>query len=350
MSKKNTHHLWNLFLNNIYPDKQYRPVSLYDIQTPEVSEFLLINGFRPKYPGGRRFAVLISHDVDFLNQPFSYWSISKKTIKNALHLKWKRSYNLFKDLVAYTNRNSYELNRLLDFLSERELKSTFYFLALDKHDSEFQYQIEEQEATLQRLLDNGYEIGLHGSQNACYSYDRIAKERDKINSVLGFRPKGYRNHLLNFDVFNTWKYLEKAGFLYDTSLGFNNNIGFRNGMAYPYNPYCELDKRFLEILEIPLNIMDVVFTKQLKYNINDSYKAAIKLIDTVIKQGGVLTLLWHHNLFTGDKKKLLGLLFEYIEYHGGWVTTYQELTSYWLRNNFNKKVNDMINTLLKPDC
>jgi len=346
LSKKN---LWALFSGGIYKNKICRPVENYNIREPLVSDYLSKQGFVPDYPGGRKFAVLISHDVDLLNPPVSAWKTSKKVIKNTLCYKFRQSIAHAKNYITYKNPSNYKLDRLFDFLLKENLKTTFFFFALNEKDIDYQYNLEDHEQIIRLLLKNGCEIGLHGSQNACYSYDKILTERDKLKSVLGFMPIGYRNHLLNFDIVNTWKYLENAGFLYDSSLGFNNAIGFRNGMAYPYNPYCENDKRFLGILEFPLNIMDVVFTKQLNYGFNESCRAGIKIIDTVIKQNGVVTLLWHHNKFSGKKKKLLSFLLEYIKNHGGWITTYQEFIKYWLGKNYNNKINEIIKTLLKPE-
>ena len=48
---------------------------------------------------------------------------------------------------------------------------------------------------------------------------------------------GYRNHYLRFKLPETWKYLADAGFEYDTTLGYSNALGYRNGMCHPFRPY-----------------------------------------------------------------------------------------------------------------
>ena len=67
--------LWKLFTNQeeydpILLDKYWRfPYYLNNhrnIFEPEISNFLIKNGLDLKYPEGRKFAVCLTHDIDFL--------------------------------------------------------------------------------------------------------------------------------------------------------------------------------------------------------------------------------------------------------------------------------------------
>jgi hypothetical protein len=44
--------------------------------------------------------------------------------------------------------------------------------------------------------------------------------------------------------------------MYDTTFGYNDLVGFRNGMCYPFRPYNLNTASEVNILEIPLALMD----------------------------------------------------------------------------------------------
>jgi len=78
----------------------------------------------------------------------------------------------------------------------------------------------------------------------------------KLEKVLGKKIVGYRNHYLKFKVPETWGLPKEAGFKYDTTLGYADCVGFRNGMCHPFKPFDLNINSYINILEIPLIIMD----------------------------------------------------------------------------------------------
>ncbi len=50
----------------------------------------------------------------------------------------------------------------------------------------------------------------------------------------------------------------EAGLMYDATMGFSNQPGFRNGMASPFFPF-PVEHPAGDIVEIPLNFMDTIF-------------------------------------------------------------------------------------------
>ena len=103
-------------------------------------------------------------------------------------------------------------------------------------------------------------------------------------------------------------YLEKAGFLYDTTYGYNDISGFRNGFCYPFRPFDISHDRELNLLEIPMNLMDGSILPG-----NPSFSAmwerAQKLIDITEKHHGLLTINWHSNTFNCPFKRDMERIF-----------------------------------------
>ena len=84
--------------------------------------------------------------------------------------------------------------------------------------------------------------------------------------------------------------LEKAGFSYDSTVGYNETIGYRAGTTQVFkNPNVN------RLLELPLHIMDTALFYPSYMNLsNNAARAAIlPLIENVTRFGGVLTINWH---------------------------------------------------------
>ena len=70
---------------------------------------------------------------------------------------------------------------------------------------------------------------------------------------------GGRQHNLNLKIPETWLNQEQAGLLYDTTLGYNDCLGFRWGISFPFWPYYPKENRNLTVLQIPLAIEDLPY-------------------------------------------------------------------------------------------
>src|SRR5262249_3901315 len=102
---------------------------------------------------------------------------------------------------------------------------------------------------VRNLATVGGEVGVHGIDSWLES-DRAIKEREAISCGSGAPAVGVRMHWLFFDESAPAR-LERAGFSYDSSFGYNETVGLRAGTMQAFKP---LSARHL--LEIPLVIMD----------------------------------------------------------------------------------------------
>ena len=116
-------------------------------------------------------------------------------------------------------------------------RSSFFFLALDPADQDYEYRIEDLKDEIRTIQDRGWEIGLHGGHEGSVDPDKLRSEKQTLEKVTGTAIKGCRNHYLKFVVPDTWELLRNAGFCYDTTLGYADCIGFRNGMCHPFRPF-----------------------------------------------------------------------------------------------------------------
>jgi hypothetical protein len=347
--------LFDLYTNageydNEFPDmfgrSRFYNAGNSDILSPVISNALFAEGFRPAYPEGKKFAVCISHDVDhlFLNQ-----RKQRKLVNGAKEIlkgKLESGITHFKSFVKENIHRDYDLKQLIDINNRYKLRSTYYFLSLQPGEEDFNYRLNDVEDQLQTVLKSGNEIGLHGGHKAFNDSDKLRKEKKLMEDSIGKKVQGYRNHFLKFEFPTTWHNLQEVGFLYDSTLGYADCIGFRNGMCYPYYPFDVRQNKFIDLIELPLAIMDATLFYYMRLDANIAFKICKNIIDQVKKCQGVFTLLWHNNFMTGEMKAVYLRLLDYLQTEDPWYATSAELINWWKEENLMKQSQEMVKQLI----
>ncbi len=310
------------------------------ILNPVLSRALLEQGFKPHYPHNKKFAALISHDIDFLKFNNSITYRLRSLIKSPF--KQNKLEGNFKEILFNGFNSKWSVEKVVNFLSEHNAKSTFFFLSLNSHEKDYNYNLFEIKESLSLLEKNGFEIGLHGGHLAFNDADKIKSELTNLQSFCTSKVVGYRNHFLKFNMPYTWRYLLQNDFLYDATFGYPDCCGFRNGLCYPFLPFEKAEGKFIDILEIPLVVMDATLFYYLKLDAKESYKLITRLIDEVENCHGVFTILWHNNNFTGEMGKLFKSITEYLSRKDPWFATNAELASWWRQEGLAEKMVDTL--------
>jgi hypothetical protein len=175
------------------------------------------------------------------------------------------------------------------------------------------------------IIDHGNEVGLHGGHTTYLRPEEMKSKKQRMEKLMNKKIIGYRNHFLRFKVPETWEYLREAGFLYDVTFGYADCVGFRNGMCHPFKPFNLNNGKTIEILEIPLTIMDVTFIHYMRLDIKKSWEITKRLIDTVMQYNGVLTVLWHNTYLMGDQLKFYEKILSYCAEKNAWMTSGEEI-------------------------
>ena len=151
-----------------------------------------------------------------------------------------------------------------------------------------QYDAADLVGHLRGLREAGCEIGLHGID----AWRDAASGREEfalIAGLTGASELGVRMHWLYFDRQSPSR-LEEAGFSYDSTVGYNQTVGYRAGTTQVYRPP---GARLL--LELPLHVMDTAlfYPSYLDLSPRQAKAAVTPLIDDVARFGGVFTVNWH---------------------------------------------------------
>ena len=277
----------------------------------------------PPIPPGYDFICCLTHDVDFAginNHRFDRTMLGflyRALVKSFIYFcKGRKSFRyLCRNWKAALAVPFVHLRLVKDFWMqfekyhaiERGLNSTFYFIPFSDHAGDngrkpapkaraCKYNLEILKPQLSKLRSRGYEIGLHGID----AWNNKGKGRTEIDRIRGFTDSkeiGVRMHWLYFSE-NSGKLLEQAGFSYDSSLGYNDAIGYRNGSVQPF-----ILPKTLQFLELPLNIQDTSMFYQERMNLSEERAADLcqKIVNINTLFGGTLTINWHHRSIAPER-------------------------------------------------
>ncbi|PIH03751.1 polysaccharide deacetylase family protein [Clostridium combesii] len=284
-------------------------------------------GYKRKSIWGKYdFAACLTHDVD---RPFKYRYPLKNDIKN---LKVKRTKLAYKDIflhalskIDYKKDSFYTFDYMRRIERKYNFTSSFYFMSGGNSQLDGKYNIEDFKIKLliDYLIEDGCEVGYHYSFNTNENLEQMLIENNIIKQISSKSIYGGRSHYLKFNIINICNNCEKVGLLYDSTLGYGEQIGFRCGICFPYKIFDIIKNKTLNIYEIPLIVMDVTLIEPqyLSLNTKQSINEAIKLIKIVRKYNGVFTLLWHNSsfgdLYKNDCNKIFKKIMKEIYYSKG---------------------------------
>ena len=284
---------------------------------PRVSRYLVDKGLKVDYPDGKRFAVCLTHDVDLL-KPSSLRNIRLPgQVKSALRL------------VSRKFRAAWSFDEIMDLEQSFGAKSTFFFMALHQGERDFNYDALHLQKEMKNILQRGWGIGLHGGHEASVDLELLKAEKARLERSLGRSVLSYRNHYMKLKVPATWRNLSAAGFKTDSTLGYAGSIGFRNGMCHPFKPYDLDSESTIDLIELPLAVMDTTLYSYVGLDSSKAWEATKPLIDRVMQLNGVFTLLWHNTYMLGDKLELYRKILEYCHGKGAWMTDADEIAKWW---------------------
>jgi hypothetical protein len=302
---------------------------------PRVAELaaelgLRLGEARRGYPGGERFLVALTHDVDLLGAGGLRSALRKLAGGVVRRSPRSRLEGVAFLLDALAGRDP--AFPLLELLSAEEGRgSTCFFLARqdDPHDGYPRHYQPALAAALRQTKAAGLEIGLHASYRARDREGAIAEEAGLLD-----RPKGVRHHYLRSAPDRLAAELRKAGLRYDSSIGWPSLPGLRAGTPFPYRLW-DSERRGPGGWELPLVVMDGTLFEPhyLGLDAEQAFARAISALEPIAKHGGAAALLWHppshHPRLSKGYAELYRRLLAWTDEQGGWAGTASATLDRW---------------------
>lgn len=257
---------------------------------------------------GRDGAFCLTHDVDHLERRYDNRPAAKAFLASWASGHPRRALYHGRVLARrWFGSNPYNtFDYLLSLAKQYGIHSTFYFLVEPQHDigcCGYPLDGARLAGILRGVATAGCEIGLHAGYNSYADGAGLRKEKrqlvEKAREIGApfINGLGCRQHFLRWKTPESWTVREEAGFLYDSSLGFAAQAGFRCGMCLPFRPYDIKARRLLNLWEVPLIVMDGTLADEKYMGLTPAEGAETirSLLETVRHHHGVFTFLWHNS-------------------------------------------------------
>jgi hypothetical protein len=316
---------------------------------------------QPRYPSGRQFAVALTHDIDIVSDSL------KQKLKQIVHLKNRRKDLLTKEeLLAFFKRifslrNDYfKIYELMELERLHGIFSTvnFYVNISDADGARFKDTLKNKlydpqydlltsgklRRCIKDLTNGGWEIGLHGSYGSSKNGNLFDREKDMLEKVALVKILGCRQHFLNMRLPATWRFQRDAGLNYDTSLGFRHSNGFRAGVAHPFYPYDTEKEETIDLLQIPLVIMDTCIFDRENLSVEGVLKECSRILSLVKECNGAVSVNWHQRAFNKELfpgwKEAYEFVIKWSKDNNGYLTTAKDVFDLWTNSRASQKIKE----------
>lgn len=293
------------------------------------------------------FAVALTHDLDNLWRwtRRGFAAAGYRTARGLLRRDWAAARRELGDagdwLIHHVPRRTdpfWTFPQILGGEDARGVTSTFFVIARHTHKQDgnqpetYRKRIPE---ALSLLARHRREIGLHGNDADRLGLDPLIDDRALLARRAHAEVHGIRYHYLRCLYHETLPLLERARFSYDTSLAFAEHEGFRCGCSFPFRPYSLAEERPLDLVELPLAVMDGTL-QQPHYRAlpaPEAERAAAAVLARVRASGGASSLLWHNNRFdprlSRGYDEVYWKLVDGVREQGGMATSAGDLVARW---------------------
>jgi len=257
------------------------------------------------WPGGRRWAAALSHDVDVVSGWPAFTVLRLLELTRAGEIR-RAGRVLGAAAGALGGSPVWQgVSEVLRMEAERGVHSTWFFLCgtptLGRwRAGDVTYAIEGRPARrlIAAVRDAGHELGVHGTFATTVEGGAFGQERARLAAVTGLPvAPGIRQHFLKMRPGVTQRRMRRSGFTYDATYGFSDRNGFRLGVADVVAGWDAEAGALSGLDEVPLHWMD---RAQSKYQGIEDPRVwvadALELAGRCRDVGGLWVGLWHPNL------------------------------------------------------
>ncbi|MCD2423743.1 polysaccharide deacetylase family protein [Niabella pedocola] len=280
------------------------------LKTPLINRWtqLLYEQLVTRFPGvtfrQTAFQFVPTYDIDMA------WSYRNKgfirntanLLKEAFSFQFSAFSKRFRVLTG-KEKDPFDQFGWLNGMHEKYQLKPYYFFLVAEHTNRYDKNISPQHKDMKALIADHairYPIGLHPSWYSNTEPSALKKEKALLAAITGTAVNASRQHFLKLSFPQTYRNLLKAGILFDFSMGFADEHGFRASVASPFCWYDLEAETATDLLIFPFCFMEgtAVFYKK------DSPEAGLaelqKLYHEVKIVNGFFSMIWHNSSFTDE--------------------------------------------------
>lgn len=247
-----------------------------------------------------KYEVIPTHDIDFLLKFNNLYSLTKAIAGDIIKLKsfkraWKTVLDYRKIKLHKKNDPFDTFDYLMDISEHYNTKSHFYFIPGKLGEKNINYNILSQKTIniIKHIQNRLHLVGMHASFGSYKNLEQMKKEKERLHQIVENIEES-RQDYLRFENPTTWQFLNQVGIKIDSTLGFANTNGFRAGTCYIYSVFDIINRKKLQIKEMPMIFMEQAGIRS-NPNVEHFKSNILHLKEKVRKYNGKFVILWHNN-------------------------------------------------------
>lgn len=255
----------------------------------------------------------LSHDVDYIQKTpqlrikqsiFNFYNLLRSSSCNDFRSNLIKSFQFLSSRVDYWCFDYWEelekrfARRSIFYIYAKAQKRTPKTWLLDpSYDLKTNKRLIHK---LKHLLSEGFDIGLHGSFKSATDGALLKWEKEILERTLGINCKRIRQHWLRYDESIT-PYLHNEFFQFDSTMGWNDRIGFRSGILSLYRPFDHKNNKPFDYYIVPQVIMDSHIFDYGSYRREAAIQSVFLLLKQLTNYKNVhISISWHQRVCSKD--------------------------------------------------
>ncbi|MEM9549405.1 MAG: hypothetical protein AAGA77_25775 [Bacteroidota bacterium] len=232
--------------------------------------------------------IFVSHDIDSVYGSLKYdglWALKKGNLSE-----------MMKVIIQTVLQNPpwFNIDAIAKLEDELDIKACYYWIVQNGRSKEgikngdYRFAQEKIQKQYHTAFQLGNEMGIHKST----LNSTVQEELSEIKNATSCRY-----HFLKIKNPSSFMEMEESGIQSDSSIGFPYVMGFKNSFGMPYYPYGLEKKDSINVLEIPLHIMDGMFGIQDKKSCENAFLEITQFIEAN-STNAIISILWHNSEMT----------------------------------------------------
>ncbi len=254
-------------------DRQF--LCVYKIEKQAVVDILVYNFYHALGLQAQktRTSFQMTHDIDGIRrwEKNGFFKLLRATAGAAIRRESLKSfiriYQSFFKIKFGIKKDAWDT---FDFLLiDAPIKKVIYFLTKKYHRFDAQdYAVSDDKILkiIELAKKKNYVVGLHPSYLSHENEGFWQSEKQEFESVLKIKPTHSRQHYLHFSMQKTPEILQINELENDSTLGYQDRIGFRCGTGIDYFLYNFEKETKYNFLETPMVVMDCALLKECNYD------------------------------------------------------------------------------------
>jgi len=212
--------------------------------------------------------IRITHDIDETTQSANFL----KSLRSSAGIIWRRQNwtSIIRTWKALFNNQKNNYDTFDWMLSDSAtMEKCIYFLVdgKTKYDTPYDLGTPRMQTIFQMCKEKNYKIGIHPSYACWKNQKKFKEEKEKLEALVNLPIEISRQHYLHFNFKITPNILDQQKIKEDSTMGFNDRIGFRCGTGFGYHLYDFENEKPFNFIETPLIVMDSSLLMETNYDL-----------------------------------------------------------------------------------